>query len=67
MKIIQNGKLLKEISSKSRTKNICQIGQGDCKTYMENQKLKITKLLLRKQEHWLALKNIGIYFYRYDN
>lgn len=30
---MQNGKMIKEMSSKSRTKNIHRTGQGDCKTY----------------------------------
>lgn len=41
MKIMQNGKMLKEISSKSRTKNIHQTCQGDNKMCMEKQRAKI--------------------------
>lgn len=40
MKIMQNGKMLKEVSSKSRTKNIHQTCQDDNKMCMENKELK---------------------------
>lgn len=33
MKIMQNGKMLEEISSEPRIKNIHQTAQGDCKMY----------------------------------